>query len=162
MDQPQREASATIEPEPRPPNTTTENGSHSDATPSADNLTSQDQQPPPLPPNPFLPQEPRVEAEQHATLPARTVNATPPPTAISAVAVTVRDSHGSEVTFKIKKHTRLNKLMDAFCERQGKTPAQVRFFFDGTRITGDDTPESLDMENEESIDVYEEQIGGCR
>lgn len=71
------------------------------------------------------------------------MNNTPPPTAMRAVAVTVRDSHGSEVAFKIKKSTKFNKLMDAFCERQGKTPTQVRFFFDGTRITGEDTPESV-------------------
>lgn len=148
MDEPQesieRDASKTVEPEVRLPNMATESGSHNDATSSTDNLTSQQQQqePHPLPPNPFL-QKPSTETEHHAALPTRTMNATPPPTAISAVAVTVRDSHGSEVTFKIKKHTKLNKLMDAFCERQGKTPAQVRFFFDGTRITGDDTPESV-------------------
>ncbi|KAE9962465.1 hypothetical protein BLS_001724 [Venturia inaequalis] len=168
MDQPQasieRAKSATIEPE-HLPNMATENGSREDVTPSAptDNLTSQ-QLLHPLPPNPFL-QQPRVdnETEQHTAEPTRTMNATPPPTAISnAVAVIVRDSHGSEVTFKIKKHTKLNKLMNAFCERQGKSPTQLRFFFDGTRITGEDTPESLDMENVESIDVYEEQIGGGR
>lgn len=147
MDEPQesieRDASKTVEPEVRLPNMAIESGSHNDATSSTDNLTSQQQQQPhPLPPNPFL-QQPHTETDHHAALLARTMNATPPPTAISAVAVTVRDSHGSEVTFKIKKHTKLNKLMDAFCERQGKTPAQVRFFFDGTRITVDDTPESV-------------------
>lgn len=141
MNQPQGEASATIEPEPRLPNLTTEDGTHDDA-PSADNVTLQDQQPHPLPPNPFLTQ-PTAETEQHTAIPDRDVNATPPPTAIGAVSVTVRDSHGGEVTFKIKKHTKLNKLMKAFCERQAKTPSQVRFFFDGTRITGDDTPESV-------------------
>lgn len=149
MDQPQasieRAKSATIEPE-HLPNMATENGSREDVTPSAptDNLTSQ-QLLHPLPPNPFL-QQPRVdnETEQHTAEPTRTMNATPPPTAISnAVAVIVRDSHGSEVTFKIKKHTKLNKLMNAFCERQGKSPTQLRFFFDGTRITGEDTPESV-------------------
>lgn len=148
MDEPQesierdREASRTAEPEARLPSVTTESRSREEANTS--------EQPDPLPPNPFYQQpraeteQPQTETEHHGALPTRTMNATPPPTAIpNAVAVTVRDSHGSEVTFKIKKHTKLNKLMDAFCERQGKTPAQVRFFFDGTRITGDDTPESV-------------------
>ncbi|TID16524.1 ubiquitin-like protein [Venturia nashicola] len=158
MDEPQesmeRAASATVEPELHLPNATTENTG--DATPSApiDNLTSPSQQEPhPFPPNPFL-QQPPTGTEQHAAPPTRTMNTAPPPTRTmdttppptanpNAVAVTVRDSHGGEVTFKIKKRTKLNRLMYVFCERQGKTPAQVRFFFDGTRITGDDTPESL-------------------
>ena len=36
--------------------------------------------------------------------------------------------------FKIKKSTPLSKLMNAYCERQGKSPDSVRFLFDGQRI----------------------------
>merc|ERR1712230_95691 len=40
--------------------------------------------------------------------------------------------NNNEVFFKIKRTTQLKKLMDAFCERQGKAPNSVRFLFDGS------------------------------
>lgn len=49
----------------------------------------------------------------------------------------------NEVFFKIKRTTQLKKLMDAFCDRQGKAPNSVRFLFDGTRVQGGDSPESV-------------------
>jgi hypothetical protein len=49
----------------------------------------------------------------------------------------------NEVFFKIKRTTKLEKLMKAFCERQGKDPKTARFLFDGTKVTRDDTPESV-------------------
>ena len=51
--------------------------------------------------------------------------------------------NSNEVFFKIKRTTQLKKLMDAFCERQGKTPQSVRFLFDGTRVQPSDSPDSV-------------------
>jgi hypothetical protein len=86
----------------------------------------------------------RGEAECCAPRPARSMNSTPRPAhAMEAITIKVRDNRGSEIVFKIKKSTKLNKLMDAFCERMGKSPIQARFFWDGTRITGEDTLESV-------------------
>jgi len=51
--------------------------------------------------------------------------------------------NNNEVFFKIKRTTQLKKLMDAFCERQGKSPSSVRFLFDGTRVNPTDNPESV-------------------
>jgi small ubiquitin-related modifier len=51
--------------------------------------------------------------------------------------------NNNEVFFKIKRSTQLKKLMDAFCERQGKQPATVRFLFDGTRVRPEDSPETV-------------------
>jgi hypothetical protein len=73
--------------------------------------------------------------------------------------VKVTDSN-NEVFFKIKRTTPLKKLMDAFCERQGKSPQSVRFLFDGTRVNSDDDPESLGMEDGDTLEVHQEQIGG--
>jgi hypothetical protein len=49
----------------------------------------------------------------------------------------------NEVFFKIKRTTQLKKLMDAFCDRQGKAPNSVRFLFDGTRVQGSDSPDTV-------------------
>lgn len=51
--------------------------------------------------------------------------------------------NNNEVFFKIKRTTQLKKLMDAFCERQGKSFASVRFLFDGTRVNPTDNPETV-------------------
>jgi len=37
----------------------------------------------------------------------------------------------------------------------------LRFLFDGRRINDDDTPKSLEMEEDDVIEVYQEQTGGC-
>ena len=50
--------------------------------------------------------------------------------------------------------------MDAYCTRQGLANNQCRFIFDGERIKDEDTPENLEMENGDEIDVMVEQTGG--
>ncbi|KAK5164837.1 SUMO protein smt3 [Saxophila tyrrhenica] len=69
--------------------------------------------------------------------------------------------NNNEVFFKIKRTTQLKKLMDAFCERQGKAPQQCRFLFDGQRVNPPDTPDTLDMADGDTLEVHQEQIGGA-
>jgi len=70
--------------------------------------------------------------------------------------------NNTEVFFKIKKHTELGKLMNAFCDRQGKNASACRFLFDGQRVTAQDTPETLDMADGDTLEVHQEQVGGSR
>ena len=51
--------------------------------------------------------------------------------------------NNNEVFFKIKRTTQLKKLMDAFCERQGKNASSVRFLFDGSRVQPTDSPDTV-------------------
>lgn len=51
--------------------------------------------------------------------------------------------NNNEVFFKIKRSTKLEKLMNAFCERQGKSPSSVRFLFEGSRCQPTDTPDTV-------------------
>ncbi|KAL2414259.1 hypothetical protein ABEF95_003568 [Exophiala dermatitidis] len=67
----------------------------------------------------------------------------------------------NEVFFKIKRTTKLEKLMKAFCERQGKDIRSARFLFEGQKVQAQDTPEVLEMQDGDSIEVHQEQIGGC-
>lgn len=115
----------------------------------------------------------------------------PPPTEHLNIKVT---DGNNEVFFKIKRSTQLKKLMDAFCDRQGKDKKTVRFLFDGTRVNEQDSPETvstssyvargsepgpqlfsitckllytdarlfqLDMADGDTLEVHQEQIGGC-
>ena len=96
--------------------------------------------------------------------------------------------NNNEVFFKIKRTTALSKLMNAFCERQGKAPSSVRFLFDGARVNPTDSPDSvstlppwrtypilqrlllrsaanlsatqLEMADGDTLEVHQEQIGG--
>ncbi|KAF2159106.1 hypothetical protein M409DRAFT_71234 [Zasmidium cellare ATCC 36951] len=68
--------------------------------------------------------------------------------------------NNNEVFFKIKRTTQLKKLMDAFCERQGKSAQSVRFLFDGQRVNHSDTPDTLEMADGDTLEVHQEQIGG--
>ncbi|KAH7274612.1 Ubiquitin-like domain-containing protein [Fusarium falciforme] len=69
--------------------------------------------------------------------------------------------NNNEVFFKIKRTTKLEKLMGAFCERQGKALSSVRFLFDGTRVQPTDTPDALEMQDGDTLEVHQEQVGGC-
>jgi len=85
-------------------------------------------------------------------------DAPPPPTEHLNIKVT---DNNNEVFFKIKRSTKLEKLMNAFCERQGKQIQTVRFLFDGQRVRPEDSPDTLDMADGDTLEVHQEQIGGC-
>lgn len=53
--------------------------------------------------------------------------------------------NNNEVFFRIRKTTALKKLMDTFCDRQGKSRASVRFLFDGERVNETDTPDGVSI-----------------
>lgn len=65
-----------------------------------------------------------------------------PPQNTEHLNIKVTDNN-NEVFFKIKRSTKLEKLMTAFCERQGKSLNSVRFLFDGTRVQPTDTPDAV-------------------
>jgi hypothetical protein len=75
-------------------------------------------------------------------------------------------SSGEEVFFKIKRNTKLSKLQGAYANKVGKDVSTIRcahllsppprvgrlmehrrFLYDGQRISEEDTPNSLDMED---------------
>ncbi|THH12478.1 hypothetical protein EW146_g7661 [Bondarzewia mesenterica] len=72
------------------------------------------------------------------------------------INVKVVTSQGEEVFFKIKRNTKLSKLQGAYANKVGKDVGSIRFLYDGSRITDDDTPASLDMEDNDTIDVMVE------
>jgi small ubiquitin-related modifier len=69
-------------------------------------------------------------------------------------------SEETEVHFKIKRTTPLKKLMNSFCQRQGKDPKSVRFSYDGETVLDTATPNDLEMEDGDCIDVMVGQLGG--
>ncbi|ROW03604.1 hypothetical protein VPNG_07214 [Cytospora leucostoma] len=76
------------------------------------------------------------------------------------LTVKVTDNNNNETLFKVKRSTKLGKLMVYFCERQGKVLDSVRFLLDGKRVQPTDTPDTLEMEDGDTLEVHQEQQGG--
>jgi len=66
----------------------------------------------------------------------------------------------NEIHFKVKMTTQMSKLKKSYSERVGVSVNSLRFLFDGKRINETDTPKTLEMENDDVIEVYQEQQGG--
>lgn len=76
------------------------------------------------------------------------------------ISLKVSSQDGSEVFFRIKKHTPLRKLMDAYCTRQGIDSNSIRFLFDGERVMPDSTAKDLQLQDGDLIDAVLMQTGG--
>ena len=76
------------------------------------------------------------------------------------ITLKVKSQDGNELFFKIRRSTQLKKLMEAYCSRNGVNPSTVRFLFDGQRIQESNTPNDLNLEENDQIDAMVEQTGG--
>ncbi|NXO80282.1 SUMO3 protein, partial [Sitta europaea] len=76
------------------------------------------------------------------------------------IELKVADQDGSVVRFRIKRHAPLGKLMTVYCCRQGLSMKHIMFLFDGQPIKEGDTPAQLEMEHEDTIEVFQQQTGG--
>ncbi|KAG2447319.1 hypothetical protein HYH02_007649 [Chlamydomonas schloesseri] len=76
------------------------------------------------------------------------------------INLVVKDQEGSEVHFKVKTKTRLEKVIDAYCKKKALDASTVRFLYDGNRVNPTSTPASLGMEDGDTIDCLITQLGG--
>lgn len=71
-----------------------------------------------------------------------------------------RFQDSNEVHFRVKYGTSMAKLKKSYADKTGVDVKALRFLFDGTRIGDNDTPKTLEMEDDDTIEVYQEQLGG--
>ncbi|CAD7698347.1 unnamed protein product [Ostreobium quekettii] len=76
------------------------------------------------------------------------------------INVVVKDQHGHELHFKVRKTTKFEKIMKAYCEKKSLQMNQLRFLYDGERVKPDQSPEEVEMEDGDVIDCVMQQIGG--
>lgn len=79
---------------------------------------------------------------------------------IETITIRVKDQTGEETYFKVKPHTRMEKIFNAYAERKGVQSGALRFLLDGARITAEQTPKMLELEDQDQIDCLLEQVGG--
>lgn len=76
------------------------------------------------------------------------------------ITIRVRDQTGEETFFKVKKSTRMEKVFNTYATRKGVPAGSLRFLIDGERINPNQSPEELDLEDQDQIDCMLEQQGG--
>lgn len=81
--------------------------------------------------------------------------------AAEPITLRLRDQTGEEVLFKVKKDTKMQKIFDAYAQRRGVSVASLRFMLDGERINPENTPKTLELEDQDQVDVMLEQQGGA-
>ena len=73
------------------------------------------------------------------------------------VACAVRVREFTEFTCIMKKTMKMKCLMKHFVEELGVPVARLRFSLDGQRLNGEETPETLEMEQDDLIELFGEQ-----
>lgn len=76
------------------------------------------------------------------------------------ITLKVKDQDGNETFFKVRTLTKLEKVITVYHSQRQAEPGTYRLMFDGSRISPGDTPESLEMEDGDEIEVRVEQLGG--
>lgn len=76
------------------------------------------------------------------------------------IQIILCEPEGATMNFRIKTTTPFLRLFLKYCETRGVDRSRVRFLFDGNRVGDFDTPEMLQMQDEDIIDVVMQQIGG--
>uniref|UniRef100_A0A5K3F9V5 Small ubiquitin-related modifier n=1 Tax=Mesocestoides corti TaxID=53468 RepID=A0A5K3F9V5_MESCO len=76
------------------------------------------------------------------------------------INVSVHGQDGSVIRFKIRRTTPFKKLINVYCQRMGLSVSNVRFTCDGEHVQYEDTPESLDINDNDTIEVFHTQTGG--
>jgi small ubiquitin-related modifier len=70
------------------------------------------------------------------------------------MSLKVKSQAGETIHFKIRRSTRLGKLMDAYCDTRNIARHGVStFLYDGQRISHAETPLQLEMEDGDEIDA---------
>ncbi|POY75873.1 hypothetical protein BMF94_0955 [Rhodotorula taiwanensis] len=82
------------------------------------------------------------------------------------VALKLQGQGFPELVIKVKRTTKLSKMMQAYCDRAGKSMGEIRFMHDGNKLVPEATVNDLDLDDvdegeEVIIDVAQEAIGGC-
>ena len=76
------------------------------------------------------------------------------------ISLKVKDQNGTEVQFRVKKTTKMEKIFVAYANRKGISIDQIRFQLDGERVNPNQTPKMLELEDGDQIDCVVEQTGG--
>lgn len=64
----------------------------------------------------------------------------------------------NDMVFRVRFYSKLLRFKRVYCNRFSLKYDEVRFIYDGQRISNDDTPASLKMDNDDVIEIYQEIV----
>ena len=76
------------------------------------------------------------------------------------ISIKCVDQQQRELLFKLRMNTRFERVFDRFADEMHLPVHSLRFLFDGDRVSPEQTPGGLVMEDGDTIDVHVEQTGG--
>jgi small ubiquitin-related modifier len=77
------------------------------------------------------------------------------------IKLKVSSQDATEIHFRVKMTTQMSKLMKSYADRTGTDLHSLKFLTpEGERIKEADTPKSLNLENDDTIEVNQAQTGG--
>jgi serine/threonine protein kinase len=74
------------------------------------------------------------------------------------IYVKIKEGDKPAVTFKAKRGIKFSKIFDAFHNKVGAAPGTYKFMRDGSRVEPTETPDSLDMHEDEHIDAIAQLV----
>ncbi|GAV84291.1 Rad60-SLD domain-containing protein [Cephalotus follicularis] len=80
----------------------------------------------------------------------------------NSVILRVQKQKVDDVIYRIGRKTPMRRLMLDYCVRMGFVYETVKFSFDGSRLSMTQTADDLELEDDDIIDAWSDQIGGCR
>ena len=75
------------------------------------------------------------------------------------VTIRIKDQTGEETMFKLRRTTKMEKVFMAYAGRKGVDVNILRFVLDGEPVCYDETPTSLDLDDDDQIDCLIQQLG---
>ncbi|KAK9671367.1 hypothetical protein RND81_12G025200 [Saponaria officinalis] len=86
---------------------------------------------------------------------------------ILSVLISGLNNGGAHINLKVKGHDgnkvlfrALKKLMNAYCDRESVDPNFIPFLFDGRRLCADQTPDELEIEDDDELVAMQHQTEG--
>ncbi|XP_074287771.1 uncharacterized protein LOC141612922 [Silene latifolia] len=80
--------------------------------------------------------------------------------AVKMITIKIEKQNTKTVAFKIKRNVHLGKVLIRYCEHMGFTENVYKFQYLGKQVKDTDTPDSLDMEDDDVIDCWDPLLGG--
>jgi small ubiquitin-related modifier len=76
------------------------------------------------------------------------------------MTIFLSDQAGERIQFRVRKNIKFQKVFDNYANRRGVPVSSLTFRFDGERVTAENTPKMLEMEDDDTVEVLMEQVGG--
>lgn len=75
--------------------------------------------------------------------------------------LTLVDNNGNQISYKVKKHIPLGKVLELYGDKYGQDPTSLKISYNGNPVLKSDTPAGLGMGDKGEIEVTQPADGGC-